>query len=155
MGKITDEWYTPKEIIKSLGEFDLDPATSKEAYEQNKSAKKIYTIYDNGLLQEWEGRVWLNPPYSNPLVQQFLQKMAEHNRGIALLFSKVGTKWFHDIVLSHASAIKLLYERIQFLRPDGSAGKQPRNGSVLVAYGKEDAKILAHNTLKGKFLLIN
>ncbi|KAF5064540.1 hypothetical protein DSECCO2_283470 [anaerobic digester metagenome] len=77
--------------------------------------------------------------------------MAEHNKGIALLFSKVGTKWFHDIVLSHASAIKLLYERIQFLRPDGSPGKQPRNGSVLVAYGKEDAKILSNNSLKGIF----
>lgn len=26
--KENDEWYTPKEIIRSLGEFDLDLATS-------------------------------------------------------------------------------------------------------------------------------
>lgn len=24
----TDEWYTPKEIIDALGEFDLDPCAS-------------------------------------------------------------------------------------------------------------------------------
>lgn len=147
-----DEWYTPPEIIRSLGEFDLDPATSPEAYQLNSSAKRFYTMEENGLIQPWNGRIWLNPPYSNPLLQQFLMKMAKHNNGIALLFSKVGTKWFHDIILNQASAIKLLYERIQFFRPDGSIGKQPRNGSVLVAYGKEDANILANNKLKGKFL---
>jgi hypothetical protein len=152
--KENDEWYTPPEIIHSLGEFDLDPASSDEAYKLNQSAKKIYTAKENGLIQDWNGRVWLNPPYSNPLVQQFLLKMAEHNRGIALLFSKVGTKWFHDIVLSNASAIKLLYERIQFLRPDGSKGTQPRNGSILVAYGKQDAEILSKNLMKGKFFHI-
>ncbi|GAE86127.1 hypothetical protein JCM10512_4616 [Bacteroides reticulotermitis JCM 10512] len=29
--KTSDEWYTPAEIIQSLGEFDLDPASSPEA----------------------------------------------------------------------------------------------------------------------------
>lgn len=90
--KENDEWHTPKEIIESLGEFDLDPATSLETYKLNKSARKIYTIKENGLKQEWNGRVWLNPPYSNPLIQQFLLKMAEHNNGIALVFAKIEAK---------------------------------------------------------------
>ena len=72
--KENDEWYTPVEIIRSLGDFDLDPASSKEAFRLNQSAKKIYTAKDNGLVQKWEGRVWLNPPYSNPLLQDFLKK---------------------------------------------------------------------------------
>lgn len=75
--KENDEWYTPVEIIRSLGEFDLDPATSPEAYSLNHSAKHIYTAKENGLKQDWIGRVWLNPPYSNPLIQQFLIKMAD------------------------------------------------------------------------------
>jgi phage N-6-adenine-methyltransferase len=152
--KENDEWYTPQEIIQSLGTFDLDPATSLNAYKLNNSAKKIYTVKDNGLTQEWEGRVWLNPPYSNPLIQQFLMKMAEHNNGIALVFAKIEAKWFHDIVLKHATAIKFLYNRIRFYKPDGTQGMQPRNGSMLLAYGKDNAKILMSNTIKGKFLFL-
>lgn len=49
--KENDEWYTPMEIIRSLGEFDLDPASSPEAFRLNRSAKKIYTAQDNGLIQ--------------------------------------------------------------------------------------------------------
>ncbi|KAA6299923.1 MAG: hypothetical protein EZS26_003941 [Candidatus Ordinivivax streblomastigis] len=152
--KTNDEWYTPAEIIHSLGEFDLDPATSPEAYRLNGSAKHYYTAEENGLIQDWQGRVWLNPPYSNPLIQRFLKKMAEHNNGIALVFAKVEAKWFHDIVLRHATAIKFLYDRVRFFRPDGTQGLQPRNGSMLIAYGTANARILSNNTLKGKFLYL-
>jgi hypothetical protein len=96
----------------------------------------------------------LNPPYSNPLAKRFLEKMAEHNNGIALVFSKIEAKWFHDVVLGHATAVKFLYARIRFFRPDGTKGMQPRNGSMLVAYGTENAVILMNNTLKGKFVFL-
>lgn len=152
--KKNDEWYTPKEIIQSLGEFDLDPATSREAYRQNQSAKQFYTAKENGLSKDWHGRVWLNPPYSNPLIQQFMIKMAEHNNGIALVFAKIEAKWFHDIVFEYATAVKFLYNRIQFLKPDGTKGTQPRNGSMLVAYGVIDAEILLKSPIKGKFLYL-
>jgi phage N-6-adenine-methyltransferase len=152
--KTSDEWYTPAEIIQSLGEFDLDPASSPEAYRQNRSAKQFYTAEENGLDKDWHGRVWLNPPYSNPLIQQFLTRMAEHDNGIALVFAKVEAKWFHDIVLGHATAIKFLYDRVRFFRPDGTQGLQPRNGSMLIAYGTENARILSDNPLKGKFLYL-
>ncbi len=152
--KENDEWYTPKEIIHSLGEFDLDPASCEKAFLLNQSAKNIYTAEDNGLSKTWYGRVWLNPPYSQPLIQEFLLKMAEHNKGIALVFAKVESKWFHDSVLKYASGIKFLYDRIRFLRPDGTKGNQPRHGSMLISYGKEDTAILLNNSLKGKFLFV-
>ena len=150
------DWYTPKEIIESLGEFDLDPASCDIAIKINNSAKNYYTKDDDGLQQEWNGRIWLNPPYSQPELRLFLEKMALHNNGIALTGAKVDTKWFHDVVLEKASAIKLLYGRIKFYDSDGIIGKQPRNGSILIAFGKENADILSRNTLKGKFIrLIN
>ena len=150
----TDEWYTPAEIINSLGEFDLDPASSPEAFQLNKSAGIIYTANENGLIQPWFGRIWLNPPYSQPLLQEFLKRMAEHNNGIALTFSKIEAKWFHNIVLNRAAAIKLLYDRVQFVRPDGTKGLQPRNASMLIAYGEENVEVLRVNALKGKFLYL-
>jgi DNA N-6-adenine-methyltransferase (Dam). len=150
------DWYTPKEIIESLGEFDLDPASCADAIKLNNAAKKYYTKEDDGLKQKWEGRVWLNPPYSSPMLTLFLKKMALHNNGIALIDSRVDTKWFHDIILTNASAIKLLYGRIKFYDSDGVIGKQPRNGSILAAFGKENAEILSQNPIKGKyFRLIN
>jgi phage N-6-adenine-methyltransferase len=150
----TDEWYTPPEIIRSLGDFDLDPATSLTALNLNHSAKRFYTEKEDGLLQSWSGRIWLNPPYSNPLIVKFLAKMAKHNNGIALVFAKIEAKWFHDTVLYHAAAAKFLYDRVRFLRPDGTPGTQPRNGSMLLAYGRENVEILYNSPLKGKFVLL-
>lgn len=147
-----DDWYTPPEIIHSLGEFDLDPATCSDAILINNSARKYFTKEDDGLKQKWEGRVWLNPPYTPPLLRLFLEKMAEHNDGIALTGSRIDTKWFHDVVLEHASAIKLLYNRIKFYDAKSRQSKQPKNGSILVAFGEKNAEILSRNLTKGKFI---
>lgn len=149
----TDEWYTPKYVIDSLGEFDLDPcALMLPVYN---TAKNMYNKADDGLSKEWCGRVWLNPPYSRPLIEKFIEKMADHNNGIALLFNRLDNKMFQDVILEKAIAIKFLRKRIKFLRPDGTPGNSPGCGSVLVAFGEENANILRNCSLEGKFIKIN
>lgn len=148
----TVEWYTPPEIIRSLGEFDLDPSTSKEAIQINKSAKNYYTKEDNGLIQGWFGRIWLNPPYQNPDIRLFIQKMADHNNGIALVFNRCDSSWFQDYVLGRADSILFLRKRINFIRQDGTKGDSPGAGSVLIAYGKHNTESLAKSGLKGKLV---
>lgn len=82
----SDEWYTPREIVGALGEFDLDPcAPSRQFY----TAKECYTKADDGLIKPWFGRVWCNPPYSRKLIAPFIRKMAEHGNGIALIFNRM------------------------------------------------------------------
>lgn len=147
-----NEWYTPCNIINSLGSFDLDPCTSKSAYLINKSAKIFYTKEDDGLKCDWFGRIWLNPPYEQPYLRLFLEKMAEHDNGIALIFSKMEAKWFHDVVLNKADSMLILYDRIKFIRPNGSVGLQPRNSSLLISYGEYNTDILKKSKLKGKFV---
>lgn len=72
----SDGWYTPKFIIDGLGKFDLDPcAPSVPLF---KTAEIMYNEFDDGLTQKWEGRVWLNPPYSRPLINKFMRRMADH-----------------------------------------------------------------------------
>lgn len=93
----TDEWYTPKEIIDALGEFDLDPCAPVNPLWQ--TGKVMYDKNADGLKQEWKGRVWLNPPYSRPLIEKFISRMAEHGNGIALLFNRCDSKMFQDIIL--------------------------------------------------------
>lgn len=76
----TDEWYTPKEIIDALGKFDLDPCAPVNPLWQ--TATQMYNKNDNGLLQEWVGRVWLNPPYSRPLIEQFINGWQSMETGL-------------------------------------------------------------------------
>lgn len=54
----------------------------------------MYNKEQDGLKQKWEGRVWLNPPYSRPTIEHFITRMVEHNNGIALLFNRLDNKMF-------------------------------------------------------------
>ncbi|MEE1201014.1 MAG: DNA N-6-adenine-methyltransferase, partial [Christensenellales bacterium] len=77
-----NEWYTPSEYIEAarevLGTIDLDPASNDFANETVK-ASTYYTEDTNGLLQEWSGNIWMNPPYSTALLSKFADKLAESN----------------------------------------------------------------------------
>lgn len=108
----TDEWYTPQEIIDALGRFDLDPCAPVSPLWE--TADVMYNKNDNGLTKDWFGRVWLNPPYSRPLIELFVRRLAEHGDGIALLFNRCDNKLFQDIVFEQATALKFLRNRIRF-----------------------------------------
>lgn len=146
----TDEWYTPQEVINKLGVFDLDPCAPVSPLFP--TAKKMYNKQDDGLMQKWEGKVWLNPPYSRPLIEQFIKKMVEHNNGIALLFNRCDNKMFHELIFPNMAGILFLKSRIKFLRPDGTQGSSPGCGSVLIAFGEKNAEILKKCGLEGSYL---
>jgi hypothetical protein len=55
-----------------LGEIDLDPASNALAQSWIK-AGNFFTIEDDGLKQQWFGRVWCNPPYGRT-VNLWLEK---------------------------------------------------------------------------------
>ena len=94
----TDEWYTPKEIIDALGKFELDPCSPARRLWD--TATRHITPEEDGLKQNWGGvRVWLNPPYSRPLIERFVEKMVENNNGIALLFNRCDSKMFQDVAV--------------------------------------------------------
>ena len=81
-----------------------------------------------------------------------MNKLAEHNNGTALLFNRCDNKMFHDVIFKRAVAIKFLRKRIRFLKPDGTQAGSPNCGSVLIAFGKNNAEILQKNSLEGKFI---
>ncbi len=53
-----DEWLTPPELLRALGDFDLDPCSPVNR--PWPTAARHLTWQDNGLLAEWKGRVWCN-----------------------------------------------------------------------------------------------
>lgn len=145
----TNRWLTPKWIVESLGEFDLDPCGAPG----HVLAKETYQIDDgqDGLILPWSGRIWLNPPYGSES-QPFLKKMAAHNNGVAFIFARTETKSFFDYVWGSASAILFLKGRVKFLNDDFVAPAAANAPSVLVAYSDFDAEVLRTCEIKGKFI---
>ncbi len=115
-------------------------------------AAEHYTAHDNGLAKPWTGRVWLNPPYGQETAR-WMERLADHGNGVALIFARTETAIFFPWVWEHATAWLFLKGRLSFYFPDGS--RAAANGgapSVLVAYGANNADALAASGLAGKLL---
>lgn len=129
----SDSWITPPWLIDRLGPFDLDPCESTP--QPWPCAARGYRAH--GLLLPWEGLVWCNPPYGRA-TKAWLQRLALHGNGIALVFARTETEAFTTAVWPHASALLFLRGRLTFFRPDGSeprAGGNSGGPSVLIGYG--------------------
>jgi hypothetical protein len=146
----TDVWLTPPKLINSLGEFDLDPCCPNNL--PWKTAKEFYSLENgqDGLKLPWVGRIWLNPPYSNWV--PFLEKLKNHNNGIALIFARTETKGFFDHVWEDADSILFLKRRVKFVKADLSSGGSSTAPSILIAYGKNNTKALENCSLEGKLI---
>lgn len=146
----TDTYLTPLPIIQSLGEFELDPCTPE--FMPWETAKTRFTKKEDGLKQNWGGRVWLNPPYGKEAAK-WLRKLAEHGNGIALVLARTETKDWHETIWPQAHAILFMKGRIYFHHNDGSRAKANCGAApVLVAYGELNAEILKNSNIKGAFI---
>lgn len=137
-----DDWHTPAKYLKAarevLGNIDLDPASDKRA-QRTVRAKEHFTEDDDGLTRDWYGRVWLNPPYSQPLIQQFIDKLVaeliEHKVKAAILLThnSTDTAWFHK---AEEIAARLCFTRgrISFIY-DGEPQDAPAQGQTFFYYG--------------------
>lgn len=127
-----DEWLTPPELIKALGEFDLDPCSPINRPWD--TAKRHYTKIDDGLKQTWAGLVYCNPPYGREL-GKWLAKCGDHGNTVALTFARTETKAFHEFVWPRAPSLLFIKGRISFYDIQGNKGGTSGAPSVLIAYG--------------------
>jgi hypothetical protein len=137
-----NEWYTPSEFIESarlvMGSIDLDPASSELANKTVRSAV-FYSKEDNGLDKPWLGNVFLNPPYAQPLMNQFADKLLNElgniKQAIVLINNATETKWFQSIA-KEASTICFPSSRIKFIHKSGNPG-QPLQGQAILYFGEK------------------
>lgn len=144
-----DEWLTPPELIDALGRFDLDPCAPIDRPWD--TAERHFTIEDDGLRQDWSGRVWLNPPYAH--AAKWLHRLAEHGRGTALIFARTETRMWFEQVWPRASAALFLRGRLHFHYRSGKRAKANSGApSALIAYSHHDAAALAAARIPGHYV---
>ena len=138
------EWFTPLEYIhlarQVMDGIDLDPATCEFA-QARIQAHRYFTLEDDGLAKEWAGRLWLNPPYSQPEIVHFVEKLVASvqsgavTQAILLTSNYTDTAWFHHAE-SACAAICFTRGRIRF-EDETSAVPAPVNGHAFFYYGPE------------------
>ena len=149
----TTTWLTPPTILEQLGPFDLDPCAAPNPRPWS-TARVMNALEDgDGLAMEWDGRVWLNPPYTANEIEAWLKKLADHGRGTSLIFARTETAAFHRQVWTRASGLLFLSGRLNFHHADGTRSAANAGApSVLCAYGQEDMDRLAAAEIDGAFV---
>ena len=151
------EWYTPKPIIEAarevMGGIDMDPATTRETNERIVKATYFRTIEDDALSPDttwmpdepygsYEGRIWLNPPYRQPDIRKFAERLlAEIEMGyvvqaIWLSNNATETSW-GQMLLSNGKSVCFPAQRIRFLDRNFQPANTPTQGQMIVGLGPE------------------
>mgnify|MGYP000330210482 CR=1 FL=1 len=147
-----DEWLTPKYITDSLGVFDLDPCSPADRRPWD-TARNHIGLPEDGLASEWYGRVWCNPPYGRETFK-WLNKLANHGRGIALIFARTETLGFHSEVWEKAHSVFFFKGRLKFCKVTGVEGGTANAPSCLISYSAEDTSSILESGLKGKLVVL-
>ena len=136
------EWYTPERYIEAarevLNTIDLDPASSAQANEVVKAAHYFDEDTD-GLMQDWHGHVFCNPPYgkgtglfANKLVEEYA---AGRVSAAILLINAYGfdSDWFQPL---WDYPICFTNHRIEFWSPQRNSGGSA-NANLFIYLGPD------------------
>lgn len=138
----SDEWSTPLDVFQRIervyGPFDLDACCRPETAK----AGRYFTKDDDALSQPWTGRVWVNPPYSNPRpwisAAVSAVQSGDARRVVMLLPAATDTAWFHELVLPYADVV-FMKGRVKFIGWQGTPIGSPKAGTILAIFPKLSA----------------
>lgn len=103
----SDNYATPKKFfakINSEFNFDFDPCPFKSSFD--------------GLVLDWVGNIYVNPPYSNiePFVRKGIEELKNGNAKICVYLIPVrsDTKYWHELIMNYAKEIRFVKGRLNF-----------------------------------------
>ena len=136
-GVAKDDYYTPPHVFERLGlHFDLDVCAPPGGVAWLPAATH-YSLNDDGLLQPWHGRVWMNPPFSNPT--PWMRKFIEHGNGVCIIPVSRG-RWFTE-AWDALDAMTVCPHGFSFIEPTGQK-KQIFMPTFFGAIGSSNAAAL-------------
>ena len=119
----TDMWATPQDVFDKLNEefnFNTDVCASST----NAKCSHYYTEQDNGLLQDWKGTCFMNPPYGRTIGEWVSKAYKESTKGatvVCLLPSRTDTRWWHDNIIDNDAEVRFIKGRLKFGGHNNSA----------------------------------
>ena len=129
----SDDWYTPRWVFDGLGvTFDLDVAAPDHGA-AFVPATRWLTVADDGLLAEWRGVVWCNPPYSNPA--PWCHKWAAHPSGCILIRADLSTGG-PFVAWQSAQAAWVPPKRLQFVSGIGKPSGAVNFSTIMLGRGQ-------------------
>lgn len=188
-----DEWMTNPNVIElvreAMGSIDYDPASNFVAQQYIKATEYCIApndgvdipedisgqCYVNGLTRNWQGNVFLNPPYSTGNIDRFVAKSLDEwahprvNQMIILVNSATDTAWYHRL-LAESNVVLLWRGRIKFWKIEngqvhekwegvkskeaglGKVGNSPRYLNTLFYFGSHTDRFRSVFENKGTFL---
>lgn len=130
----SDEWATPMDVYMSLDNefhFTLDAC----ATEKNHKCECYFTKEQDGLNQDWSGKVvFCNPPYSEigKWVEKAYREGCKDNTLVCLLIpARTDTRYFHNFIY-HRSEIRFVKGRLRF---NGSKNSAPFPSMIVIFRG--------------------
>jgi len=156
---LSSDWLTPPKIFAGLkrggiDRFDLDVAHPPASDLCFVPCDKFYTLEDDGLKQPWQIHkdrrtlVWGNFPFGGRRGQvPWLRLFFKHYYGIALVAARTSADWFCEVVAPNAQILLFPYGKVKFHRPDGTIGKEPGTGVVLIGAGDRACSALVKSGL--------
>jgi phage N-6-adenine-methyltransferase len=135
MTSLTDEWTTPQELFNELNqEFDFDLDVCADDW--NYKCSRYFTREIDGLSQDWNGKVWMNPPYGRA-IGKWMAKAYEASRGgatvVCLVPARSDTAWWHDY--SMKGEIRFIRGRIKFVSRTGVKDAAPFPSAIVIFRG--------------------
>ena len=138
-------WETPQNLFDKLDKefnFTLDVCATDETAKCN----NYFTPKENGLIQEWRGNCWMNPPYGREIGIWIKKAWEESKKGakvICLIPARTDTKYWHEYIFTYAAEIRFIKGRIKF----GNSKNSAPFPSALVIFDKEviNQKVTTYN----------
>lgn len=117
-----DCWATPQDLLDRLYSvfgptFDMDPCSPRESRSRVR-ARIHLTAEDDGLTHDWNGQVYMNPPYGRVIPRWTAKARQETEIGrasavVGLVPARTDTRWWHTDIAGIADAW-LLRGRLAF-----------------------------------------
>jgi phage N-6-adenine-methyltransferase len=134
MTSLTDEWATPLSLFQELDaefSFTLDAAANAG----NAKVANFFSKEDNGLIQDWRGVVWLNPPYGRT-IGDWIRKAYESAGGgatvVCLVPARTDTRWWHDYAAK--GEVRFIKGRVKFVDSEGKGSRPAPFPSAIVIF---------------------